>query len=60
MARLFVYAIWLIQLACLVTILWCSWLLLDREVFALVAASVVLAVTLYLERVMDVDIIGDV
>jgi hypothetical protein len=42
--------LWIIQLASLCTILYCSWLLLDREVFALVAASIVLFASLYLEH----------
>lgn len=50
MTRLFLYLIWLIQLVCLATILVCSWLLLNRELFALVAACIVLLTTLYLEN----------
>lgn len=42
--------LWLIQLASLCTILLCSWLLLDKEVFALVAACVTLVASLYLEH----------
>ena len=44
------YVLWLIQLAALITILVCSWLVLDRTLFALVAACVVLATSLYVER----------
>lgn len=40
----------IIQSLCLITILWTSWLLLDTPIFALVAASIVLAATLYLEH----------
>jgi hypothetical protein len=42
--------IWVIQVVCLVTILWSAWVVLDRPLFALVASSIVLAVTLYLEH----------
>jgi len=42
--------LWLIQLLSLATILWCSWVLLPRAGFAAVVASIVLAVTLYLEH----------
>jgi hypothetical protein len=42
--------LWFIQLASLCTILYCSWLLLDRAVFALVAASITLVASLYLEH----------
>jgi hypothetical protein len=56
MNRLYVWAISLIQSACLVIILYCSWLLLDTPLFALVAASVVLATTVYIEtRMVVVD-----
>lgn len=55
MTRLFLYVIWLIQVVCLITILVCAWLLLDRQIFALVAASVVLAATLYLENTTTVE-----
>lgn len=59
--RLYLWAITLIQSACLVTILWCAWLLLDTPVFALVAASIVLATTLYIEnRTVIVDASSDV
>jgi hypothetical protein len=44
------FVLWLLQLLSLGTILWCSWLLLDTTVFALVAASVVLFTTLYAEH----------
>lgn len=44
------YVLWFLELASLLTILYCSWQLLDREVFALVAASIVLFVCLYLEH----------
>ena len=47
---LYLWAISLIQAVCLVVILYCSWLLLDTPVFALVAASLVLATTLYIEQ----------
>lgn len=45
--------LWVIQLASLVTILICSWLLLDKEVFALVAASITLFASLYLEHTSE-------
>jgi len=44
------FVLWLLELLSLGTILWCSWLLLDREVFALVAASLVLLTCLYVEH----------
>ena len=53
--RLFVNALWGIQLSCLVIILICSWKLLDTEVFALVASSVTLVVSLYVEHGLPVD-----
>lgn len=56
MTRLFLYVIWLIQIVCLITILVCTWLILDRQVFAIVAASVVLATTLYLENTTAVEV----
>lgn len=43
------YAIWLVQVACLATILYCSWLLLEHPTFAIVAAGIVLGATLYIE-----------
>lgn len=55
MTKLFTYAIWIIQVACLAIILVCAWLLLDRELFALVAASIVLAATLYIENTTVVE-----
>jgi hypothetical protein len=48
--RLYMWAISLIQAVCLVVILYCSWLLLDTPLFALVASSIVLATTLYIEQ----------
>lgn len=50
MKRINAVALWLLELASLVVILVCSWLLLDREVFALVAATIVLFTSLYLEH----------
>jgi len=44
------FILWFIQLASLVVILYCSWQLLDRAVFALVAASITLVASLYLEH----------
>jgi hypothetical protein len=44
------WVLWFLELASLVVILYCSWQLLDREVFALVAASIVLFTCLYLEH----------
>lgn len=44
------FVLWFIQLASLVIILYCAWQLLDREVFALVAASITLVTSLYLEH----------
>ena len=44
------FVLWLLELLSLITILWCSWLLLDREGFALVAASLVLVTCLYIEH----------
>lgn len=43
----------IIQAICLVTIIVCAWLMLDRPGFALVAASLVLATTIYEEWRMD-------
>jgi|SoiMetStandDraft_5_1073268.scaffolds.fasta_scaffold20535_2 hypothetical protein len=45
--------LWFVQLASLLTILWCSWLLLDREGFALVAAIITLVTSLYLEHTSE-------
>jgi hypothetical protein len=42
--------LWLLQVLSLGTILWCSWLLLDTTVFALVASCVVLFATIYFEH----------
>jgi hypothetical protein len=50
MLKAFTTALWAIQLACLVVILYCCWHLLNREVFTLVAASLTLLTTLYIER----------
>lgn len=50
MRALYIWVIWAIQLFCLVTILWSAWVVLDRPLFALVASSVVLAVTVYIEH----------
>jgi len=50
MRSLYMAVIWVIQVVCLVTILWSAWVVLDRPLFALVASSIVLAVTLYLEH----------
>jgi hypothetical protein len=44
------YVLWFVQLASLVIILYCAWQLLEREVFALVAASITLVTSLYLEH----------
>ena len=52
MARFFIYVLWLIQLVCIGVILSCAWLLLERQLFALVAAGVVLLVSLYLENTL--------
>lgn len=49
MGRVYLIAIWLVQLICLAIILTCSWILLDRALFALVAASLVLGATLWME-----------
>lgn len=50
MTKAYSYLLWAIQIVSLVIILVVSWRLLDRELFALVAASIVLATTLYLEH----------
>jgi hypothetical protein len=50
MVKVFASALWIIQVACLVIILYCCWQLLDRTLFALVTASIVLFMTLYIER----------
>lgn len=52
MRTLYGYVLWLIQALCLVTILYCSWLLLERPTFALVAACIVLATSVYIEHGM--------
>jgi hypothetical protein len=44
------FILWLLQILSLGTILWCSWLLLDTTVFALVASVIVLFVSLYAEH----------
>lgn len=44
------YVLWFLELASLIIILYCSWALLDTEVFALVAASITLFTSLYLEH----------
>jgi len=48
--------LWVIQLASLCTILVCSWLLLNREGFALVAACITLFASLYLEHTSTEDV----
>ena len=48
-----IWILWVVQCVCLAIILYCSWLLLDTPLFALVAASVVLATTIYEEHRMD-------
>lgn len=44
------FILWFVQLASLLTILISAWRLLDRDVFALVAACVTLVASLYLEH----------
>jgi hypothetical protein len=44
------FILWVVQMGSLVVILYCSWLLLDRAVFALVAATITLVASLYLEH----------
>lgn len=48
--RFYLWVISVVQAACLIVILYCSWLLLDTPLFALVAASLVLAMTLHIEN----------
>lgn len=51
MTRLFAYVLWIIQISCLVIIVYCLWTLLDdRAVLALVLASICLGLALYLEH----------
>ena len=50
MRDIFHYALWVIQLSSLIVILVCAWRLLNTEVFALVAASVTLFTSLYMEH----------
>jgi hypothetical protein len=50
MQRAYDIAIWIVQVICLGIILSSAWVLLERAVFALVAASVVLGVTIYVEH----------
>lgn len=45
----FHYVIWFVEVACLLTIIYASWLLVDRPVFALITAAVLLATCLWLE-----------
>ena len=54
--KFFTSALWVVQLACLVIILYCCWQLLPREVFTLVAASLTLLVTLYIERNLPYEV----
>jgi hypothetical protein len=44
------YVLWVLELLSLITILYTSWLLVDRPVFALICAVVVLLVCLYVEH----------
>lgn len=55
MVKLFSYVLWIVQVVCLVIILVCCWQLLDRQVFALVAASLTLLTTLYIERTLPYE-----
>jgi len=47
--------LWLIQVVSLITILVVSWRLLDREVWALLAASITLFGSLYVEHTSPED-----
>jgi hypothetical protein len=51
----FIYAMWIVQVVCLATILWTAWIVLDTPLFAMAASSIVLAVTLYLEQVFPLE-----
>lgn len=44
------YVLWALELMSLITILYTSWLLVDRPVFALICACVVLLCCLYVEH----------
>jgi hypothetical protein len=44
------YVLWVLELLSLITILYTSWLLVDRPVFALICAVVVLFACLYVEH----------
>lgn len=44
------YVLWFLQMASLLTILYCTSLMLDRPGFALVCALLVLAASLYIEH----------
>jgi uncharacterized membrane protein len=44
------YVLWFLQLASLLTILYCASLMLDRPGFALVCAVIILAASLYIEH----------
>jgi hypothetical protein len=44
------YVLWVLELLSLITILYTSWVLVDRPVFALIAACVVLLCCLYVEH----------
>lgn len=44
------YVLWVLELLSLITILYTSWLLVERPVFALITACVVLLMCLYVEH----------
>lgn len=44
------YVLWALELLSLITILYTSWVLVDRPVFALICACVVLLMCLYVEH----------
>jgi len=44
------YVLWVLELLSLITILYTAWLLVDRPVFALICAVVVLFACLYVEH----------
>jgi len=43
------YVLWFVELACLITIIYSAWLLVDRPAFAIIVAGLLLATCLYLE-----------
>jgi hypothetical protein len=49
------YVLWVLELLSLATILYTSWLLVERPVFALICAVVVLLTCMYIEHRSLID-----